>query len=66
MTCPNCGHEHSHVARSEREAGGVRRQRECDECLFRWSTFEASLEEFKKLRALNEAVRQLPTIPDGG
>lgn len=62
MKCPNCGHPKSHVTRSTSDGQVITRTRECDECIFKWSTTEASSAEFRRLRDLQTAVRQLPGI----
>lgn len=40
MKCPKCGCERSSVVDSRGEAQSIRRRRECQECQFRFTTFE--------------------------
>ena len=41
MRCPYCQHENSHVIDTSHDhRGGIRRRRECEHCLQRFSTYE--------------------------
>ncbi len=40
MKCPKCGAERSSVVDSRGEVRAIRRRRECQECGFRYTTFE--------------------------
>ena len=40
MKCPKCGCERSSVVDSRGEAQSIRRRRECQDCQFRFTTFE--------------------------
>lgn len=40
MKCPRCGTEQISVIDSRSDEGAIRRRRECDQCNFRFTTFE--------------------------
>lgn len=59
MKCPNCHHKSTKVldSRPIEEGGSIRRRRECEECSFRFTTFER-LEEVPLIVVKKEGTRE--------
>ncbi|WP_071131566.1 transcriptional regulator NrdR [Enterococcus timonensis] len=78
MRCPRCNHNNSRVidSRSTDEGRAIRRRRECENCQFRFTTFErievtpmlvvkknGEREEFKREKILSGIVRSAEKRP---
>lgn len=50
IKCPQCGSEFTHVidTRTVVKANGLRRRRECDECMGRFTTYELDRESLAR------------------
>lgn len=58
VQCPNCNGE-SHVIDSRDGEDARRRRRQCNECKFRYSTYEIHAKDYERMRALQVDVKQL-------
>jgi transcriptional repressor NrdR len=78
MKCPKCSHNHSRVvdSRQSEDAHAIRRRRECENCGYRFTTFEKieeipllvikkdnSREEFSREKLLRELIRSAEKRP---
>ena len=78
MKCPKCANNHSRVvdSRQSEDNRAIRRRRQCEECGFRFTTFEriestpilvvkkdGNREEFKRDKILNGIVRSAEKRP---
>ncbi|MDR2834364.1 MAG: transcriptional regulator NrdR [Streptococcaceae bacterium] len=78
MRCPKCGNNHSRVidSRQSEDNRAIRRRRQCENCGFRFTTFEriesppilvvkkdGTREEFKREKILNGIVRSAEKRP---
>ncbi|MDR1473814.1 MAG: transcriptional regulator NrdR [Lactobacillales bacterium] len=78
MKCPKCNHNHSRVAdsRQSEDARTIRRRRECENCGYRFTTFEKieeipllvikkddSREEFSRKKLLRGLIRSAEKRP---
>ena len=51
LKCPKCGSENGHVVDSRpSENNTARRRRECNNCGFRFSTIEITIQEYKTMK----------------
>ncbi|MFC0522369.1 transcriptional regulator NrdR [Pontibacillus salicampi] len=59
MKCPNCGYKSTRVldSRPVEEGKSIRRRRECDQCNFRFTTFER-IEEVPLIIVKKEGTRE--------
>ena len=59
MRCPSCQHNHSRVvdSRPVDEGGSIRRRSECEECGYRFTTFE-KVEESPLVVVKKEGTRE--------
>lgn len=62
LPCPKCGHMKSYVVDTREFVGGIRRRRECEECEYRFTTYECESGLMRRLH--NRAFKR--GYEDGG
>jgi transcriptional regulator NrdR family protein len=45
-----CNHEENTVVNSRKPGGIIRRRRKCNDCGFRWSTFEITIDHYTNMK----------------
>ncbi len=55
LNCPQCGFDKTCVVDSRKVADGIRRRRECEQCGYRWTTYECGSDLMHRL--MNRAYK---------
>ena len=62
MKCPRCLSEDHSVIETRSIDQGIRRRRECKSCQARWTTYEITHEEHRKLNWIQDQYAKLRSL----